>query len=70
MKQYCQMTKSLTRRFAKVLLEQVPRLQNEEADRLARITSSGESDPSVPLKVLDSPSIQSLEVNQAEHEES
>lgn len=69
MMQYCDMAKSLTRRFAKVLLERVLRLQNEEADRLARIASSGEPDQRVPLEVLDSPSILNPEVDQTEHED-
>ncbi|GFZ01910.1 hypothetical protein Acr_15g0005190 [Actinidia rufa] len=41
---------------------------NEEADRLARIATSQEDDPGVPIEVLDSPSIQSPDMCQVEQE--
>ncbi|GFS31826.1 hypothetical protein Acr_00g0019390 [Actinidia rufa] len=48
--------------------ERIPRSQNEEADRLARIATSQEDDPGVPIEVLDSPSIQSPDMYQVEQE--
>ena len=50
-------------------LEQIPRSQNEEADKIARIAPSGGFDPDVPLECLNVPSIQNLEVNLIEAEQ-
>ena len=63
MKEYFQMARDLVRKFSKVLLQRIPRLENEEADRLARIASSEQFNPKVPLETLDSPSIQTPKVN-------
>ena len=63
MKEYCQMAKDLVRKFSKVVLQRIPCLENEEVDRLARIASSEQLDPEVPFVTLNSPRIQTLEVN-------
>lgn len=57
------MGRDLVRKFSKVVLQRIPRLENEEADRLARIASSERLVLEVPLKTLDSPSIRTPEVN-------
>lgn len=49
MKEYCQMARDLVRKFSKVVLQKIPRLENEEANRLTRIASSKQLDPEVPL---------------------
>lgn len=40
MKEYHRMARGLARKFFRILLQRIPRLENEEADRLARIASS------------------------------
>ena len=57
------MPRSVVRKFQSAVLQRVPRLKNEEADRLARISSSEQPDPNVCLEILDSPSIQTPKVN-------
>lgn len=63
MQEYCKMAKNLAKQFSTVLLERVPRQQNKEAGRLARVASSQEEDPGIPMELLESPSIQSPEIH-------
>ena len=70
MMEYCQMARNLLKKFQSVVLQRVPRLKNEGADRLARIASSDQLEPEVPLEILDSLSIQNPEVNALQTEAS
>ena len=45
--------RNLLRKFQSVVLQRVPRLENEGADRLARIASSDQLDLKVTLEILD-----------------
>lgn len=70
LREYCQIARSLARKFSKVELQRIPRLENKEANRLARVASLDKLDPIVSLKILDSPSIRTPELNAIETEAS
>ena len=59
---YLQMAKELLGSFGSYTISQIPRLKNAEADALAQLASTKDTDQLkiVPVETLDSPSIQTI----------
>lgn len=67
---YLARAKLLLSKFSSYEVTQIPRAQNERADKLARLTSSIDSniERSIPIEYLDEPSIkEDLEILQVDH---
>ena len=59
---YLQKAKELLKSFSLYMISQILRLQNMEADALARLASTKNADQLkvIPVEILDSPSIQTM----------